>query len=437
MTVTQRRATGDPTEAGRHMDILRLATAGSVDDGKSTLIGRLLYDSKAIFEDQLASVERTSRERGEDYTNLALLTDGLRAEREQGITIDVAYRYFATPRRKFIIADTPGHIQYTRNMVTGASTADLAIVLVDARNGLTEQSRRHAFLATLLRVPHLVLAVNKMDLVDYSSDVFDQIVEEFTQFAVKLEIGDLTFIPISALHGDNVVQRSANMPWYDGPSLLHHLDNVHIASDRNLIDVRFPVQYVIRPHQATDPELHDYRGYAGQVAGGVLKPGDEVLHLPSGLTTTIRRIDTARGPVPEAFPPMSVTLLLADDLDISRGDMFCRPHNKPTATQDIDAMVCWMSDVRQLASGGRLIVKHTTRTVKAIVRDLQYRLNVNTLHRDESATELTLNEIGRVTLRLTQPVFCDPYQRNRQTGGLILIDEATGSTVGAAVITET
>jgi len=313
--------TGSYTDAGhpadsaaRHMDILRLATAGSVDDGKSTLIGRLLFDSKSIFEDQLAAVERTSKERGEDYTNLALLTDGLRAEREQGITIDVAYRYFATPRRKFIIADTPGHIQYTRNMVTGASTADLAIVLVDARNGLTEQSRRHAFLATLLRVPHLVMAVNKMDLVDYSSDVFDSIVEEFTAFAAKLDIADLTFIPISALHGDNVVQRSGNMPWYEGPSLLHHLEHLHIASDRNLIDVRFPVQYVIRPHQATDPELHDYRGYAGQVAGGVLKPGDEIMHLPSGLTTTIRRIDTARGPVPEAFSPMSVTLLLADDL---------------------------------------------------------------------------------------------------------------------------
>ncbi len=436
MTVTQRGSAGDAGSSGRHMDILRLATAGSVDDGKSTLIGRLLYDSKAIFEDQLASVERTSRERGEEYTNLALLTDGLRAEREQGITIDVAYRYFATPRRKFIIADTPGHIQYTRNMVTGASTADLAIVLVDARNGLTEQSRRHAFLATLLRVPHLVLAVNKMDLVDYSSEVFDQIVEEFTQFAVKLEIGDLTFIPISALHGDNVVQRSANMPWFDGPSLLHHLEHLHIASDRNLIDVRFPVQYVIRPHQATDPELHDYRGYAGQVAGGVLKPGDEIMHLPSGLTTTISRIDTARGPVPEAFPPMSVTLLLADDLDVSRGDMFCRPHNKPSSTQDIEAMVCWMADAPQLAAGGRLIVKHTTRTVKAIVRDLHYRLDVNTLHRDETATELSLNEIGRVTLRLTQPIFCDAYARNRLTGSMILINEATGGTVGAAMITD-
>jgi bifunctional enzyme CysN/CysC len=437
MTATQAGPGTSPAEIDRHMDILRLATAGSVDDGKSTLIGRLLYDSKSIFEDQLEAVERTSRERGEEYTNLALLTDGLRAEREQGITIDVAYRYFATPRRKFIIADTPGHIQYTRNMVTGASTADLAVVLVDARNGLTEQSRRHAFLATLLRVPHLVLAVNKMDLVGYDQEVFDRITEEFTTFAAKLEIGDLTFIPISALHGDNVVQRSASMPWYDGPSLLHHLEHVHIASDRNLIDVRFPVQYVIRPHQATDPELHDYRGYAGQVAGGVLKPGDEIMHLPSGLTTTIKRIDSARGPVTEAFPPMSVTILLDDDIDISRGDMFCRPHNQPPGAQNIEAMVCWMSDVRPLAEGSRLIVKHTTRTVKTIVRDLQYRLDVNTLHRDEQATQLGLNEIGRVTLRTTQPLFADPYSRNRMTGGLILIDEATSSTVGAAMITHT
>jgi bifunctional enzyme CysN/CysC len=434
--MTEAGEPGSPAAGDRHMDILRLATAGSVDDGKSTLIGRLLFDSKAIFEDQLAAVERTSRERGEEYTNLALLTDGLRAEREQGITIDVAYRYFATPRRKFIIADTPGHIQYTRNMVTGASTADLAIVLVDARNGLTEQSRRHAFLATLLRVPHLVLAVNKMDLVDYSSAVFEDIVAEFTAFAAKLEIGDLTFIPISALHGDNVVARSANMPWYDGPSLLHHLEHLHIASDRNLIDVRFPVQYVIRPHQATDPELHDYRGYAGQVAGGVLKPGDEIMHLPSGLSTVITRIDTARGPVTEAFAPMSVTLLVRDDLDVSRGDMFCRPHNQPAVTQDVEAMVCWMSESRPLAPQARLVVKHSTRTVKAIVRDLAYRLDVNTLHRDESAVQLGLNEIGRITMRLTQPVFCDPYSRNRLTGGLILIDEATNATVGAAMITD-
>jgi len=418
------------------MDILRFATAGSVDDGKSTLIGRLLYDSKSIFADQLEAVERTSRDRGEDYTNLALLTDGLRAEREQGITIDVAYRYFATPRRKFIIADTPGHIQYTRNMVTGASTADLAVVLVDARNGLTEQSRRHAFLTTLLRVPHMVLAVNKMDLVDYSAEVFEKISEEFSAFAARLDIGDLTFIPISALHGDNVVDRSANMPWFDGPSLLHHLEHVHIASDRNLIDVRFPVQYVIRPQAATDAALHDYRGYAGQVAGGVLKPGDEVLHLPSGFSTRVRRIEAAGTEIAEAFAPMSVTLLLDDDVDISRGDMICRPHNRPAAAQDIEAMVCWMSSDLALARRSRLVVKHTSRTVKAIVTDLHYRIDVNTLHRDEAATQLGLNEIGRVRLRLTQPIFCDPYARNRTTGGLILIDEGSNATVGAAMITE-
>jgi bifunctional enzyme CysN/CysC len=427
---------GGATPLSPRMDILRFATAGSVDDGKSTLIGRLLYDSKSIFTDQLEAVERTSRDRGEDYTNLALLTDGLRAEREQGITIDVAYRYFATPRRKFIIADTPGHIQYTRNMVTGASTADLAVVLVDARNGLTEQSRRHAFLTTLLRVPHMVLAVNKMDLVDYSAEVFERITEEFSAFAARLDIGDLTFIPISALHGDNVVDRSANMPWYDGPSLLHHLEHVHIASDRNMIDVRFPVQYVIRPHASTDAELHDYRGYAGQVAGGVLKPGDEVLHLPSGFSTKVQRIESAGKPVAEAFAPMSVTLLLDDDVDISRGDMICRPHNRPAGAQDIEAMVCWMSSDAKLARRSRLVVKHTSRTVKAIVTDLHYRIDVNTLHRDEAATALGLNEVGRVRLRLTQPIFCDPYARNRTTGGLILIDEGTNATVGAAMITE-
>ena len=428
--------TNPNTPLAPRMDILRFATAGSVDDGKSTLIGRLLYDSKSIFADQLEAVERTSRDRGEDYTNLALLTDGLRAEREQGITIDVAYRYFATPRRKFIIADTPGHIQYTRNMVTGASTADLAVVLVDARNGLTEQSRRHAFLTTLLRVPHMVLAVNKMDLVDYQAGVFERICEEFSAFAARLDIGDLTFVPISALHGDNVVDRSANMPWYDGPSLLHHLEHVHIASDRNLIDVRFPVQYVIRPHAATDAALHDYRGYAGQVAGGVLKPGDEVLHLPSGFATRIRAVEAAGTPVAEAFAPMSVTLLLDDDVDISRGDMICRPNNRPAVAQDIEAMLCWMSSDQVLAQRSRLVVKHTSRTVKAIVTDLHYRIDVNTLHRDESATQLGLNEVGRVRLRLTQPIFCDPYARNRTTGGLILIDEATNATVGAAMITD-
>jgi len=418
------------------MDILRFATAGSVDDGKSTLIGRLLFDSKAIFEDQLAAVERTSRDRGEETTNLALLTDGLRAEREQGITIDVAYRYFATPRRKFIIADTPGHIQYTRNMVTGASTADLAIILVDARNGLNEQSRRHAFLTTLLRVPHLVLAVNKMDLVGYDQRVFEDICEEFSSFATKLEVSDLTFIPISALNGDNVVERSANMPWYEGPSLLHHLEHLHIASDRNLIDVRFPVQYVIRPHASSDPELHDYRGYAGQVAGGVLKPGDEVLHLPSGFATRIKGIEIAGTKVTEAFPPMSVTLLLDDDVDISRGDMICRPHNQPRPAQDIEGLVCWMNADRPLTPRSRLIVKHTTRTVKGIVTDLLYRIDVNTLHRDESAGQLGLNEIGRVRLRVTQPLFVDAYSRNRLTGGMILIDEATNTTVGTLMITE-
>ncbi|TDD90197.1 GTP-binding protein [Actinomadura darangshiensis] len=419
------------------MDLLRFATAGSVDDGKSTLIGRLLFDSKSIFEDQLESVEKTSADRGEEYTNLALLTDGLRAEREQGITIDVAYRYFATPRRKFIIADTPGHIQYTRNMVTGASTADLAIILVDARKGILEQSRRHAFLTTLLQVPHLVVAVNKMDLVDYDRGVYEQIVDEFTAFASKLDVTDLTFVPISALHGDNVVERSGNMPWYEGSSLLHHLEHVHIASDRNLIDVRFPVQYVVRPHASTDPDLHDYRGYAGQVAGGVLKPGDEVVHLPSGLTTTITHIDGPAGPVAEAFAPMSVTLRLADDIDISRGDMIARPNNRPEAAQDIEAMVCWMTPDRALTPRSKLVIKHTTRTAKTMVKALHYRLDVNTLHRDEQAGSLGLNEIGRVSLRVTQPLFVDDYARNRLTGGFILIDEATNNTVAAGMITGT
>src|ERR1700689_4336885 len=418
------------------VDILRFNTCGSVDDGKSTLIGRLLYDAKSLMEDQLEALERSADITGGGQINLANLTDGLRAEREQGITIDVAYRYFATPRRKFIIADTPGHIQYTRNMVTGASAADLAVVLVDARNGLTEQSRRHAFLTTLLRVPHMVLAVNKMDLVDYDVEVFERICAEFSAFAARLQVGDLTFVPISALHGDNVVARSANMPWYDGPSLLHHLEHVHIASDRNLIDVRFPVQYVIRPQAATDAALHDYRGYAGQVAGGVLKPGDEVLHLPSGFTTKVRAVESAGQPVAEAFAPMSVTLLLDDDVDISRGDMICRPNNRPAVAQDIEAMLCWMSSDQALTRRSRLVVKHTTRTVTAIVTDLHYRIDVNTLYRDEAAPQLTLNEFGRVRLRLTQPIFCDPYARNRTTGGLILIDEATNATVGAAMITD-
>jgi bifunctional enzyme CysN/CysC len=414
------------------MDILRFATAGSVDDGKSTLIGRLLYDTKTVFADQIEAVERVSKERGEEHVNLALLTDGLRAEREQGITIDVAYRYFATPKRKFIIADTPGHIQYTRNMVTGASTADLALVLVDARNGIVEQSRRHAFLATLLEVPHLVLCVNKMDLVDYSQEVFDRIHDEFTAFATKLHVPDLTVIPVSALKGDNVVTRSENMPWYDGPSLLHHLENLHVASDRNLIDVRFPVQYVIRPQSDA---WHDYRGYAGQVASGVLKPGDDVMVLPSGLTSRIAAIDTADGPVEEAYAPMSVTVRLEDNLDVSRGDLICRPHNAPMVTQDVEAMLCWMTD-KPLRPGTKLALKHTTRSARAVVRDLRYRLDVNTLHRDEDAAELALNDIGRVKLRTTQPLFADEYRRNRTTGGFILVDEATNATAGAGMILE-
>jgi bifunctional enzyme CysN/CysC len=412
------------------MELLRFATAGSVDDGKSTLIGRLLYDTKSIFEDQMEALDRTSHQRGDEHVNLALLTDGLRAEREQGITIDVAYRYFATPKRSFIIADTPGHVQYTRNMVTGASTASLALVLIDARNGILEQSRRHAFLASLLRVPHLVVCVNKMDLVDYDEAVFTKIKDEFRSFATKLDIGDLSFIPISALNGDNVVHRSENMPWYDGTSLLHHLEDVHIASDRNLIDVRFPVQYVIRPQSK---EYHDYRGYAGSVAGGVLKPGDEVIVLPSGLKTRIAAIDTADGPVEEAYPPMAVTVRLTDNLDVSRGDMICRPQNQPRVSQDIDAMVCWMAD-EPLRVRGMYAIKHTTRVARAQLRDLEYRMDVNTLHRDESADTLSLNEIGRVKLRTTQPLFSDEYRRNRTTGSFLLIDEATGATVGAGMM---
>ena len=413
------------------MELLRLATAGSVDDGKSTLIGRLLYDSKAIFEDQLEAVERTSRDRGDTYVDLALLTDGLRAEREQGITIDVAYRYFATPRRKFIIADTPGHLQYTRNMVTGASTANLALVLIDARKGILEQSRRHAFIASLLRIPHLVLCVNKMDLVNYDQEVFERIKDEFREFAARLDISDLTFIPISALNGDNVVDRSANMPWYEGTSLLHHLEEVHIASDRNLQDVRLPVQYVLRPKS---DEFHDYRGYAGTLAGGVLKPGDDVVALPSGFATRVARIDTYDGPVEEAFSPMAVSVLLEDDIDISRGDMICRPQNRPETGQDIDAPICWMSESSILAPGAKLALKHTTRSVRALIKDLHYRLDINTLHRDEAANELTLNEIGRVSLRTTAPLFYDEYRRNRTTGSFILIDEATNETVGAGMI---
>ncbi|MDA8044874.1 MAG: adenylyl-sulfate kinase [Actinomycetota bacterium] len=416
-------------------ELLRLATAGSVDDGKSTLIGRLLFDSKSIFTDQLEAVERTSRDRGDEYTNLALLTDGLRAEREQGITIDVAYRYFATPKRKFIIADTPGHIQYTRNMVTGASTADLALILIDARQGVLEQSRRHAFIAALLGIPHLVVCVNKMDLVDWSQDRFEEIRDEFRTFAMKLEVHDLGFIPMSALLGDNVVDPSLNMGWYDGTPLLQQLENVHIASDRNLIDARFPVQYVIRPQSGTDADLHDYRGYAGTVAGGVFKAGDEVAVLPSGFTSTITEI---RGPggvvVDQAFPPQAVTISLADDIDISRGDLICRPNNRPSVGQDIDALVCWFSERSTLTPGARYVVRQTTRSVAASVEVLEYRLDINTLHRDEGADRLDLNEIGRVRLRAQSPLMFDPYRRNRTTGSLILVDPATNNTVAAGMI---
>ena len=423
-------ATNGSATLARPSELVRFATAGSVDDGKSTLIGRLLYDTKSIFEDQLEHVERTSEQRGDGYVNLALLTDGLRAEREQGITIDVAYRYFHTPRRKFIIADTPGHEQYTRNMVTGASTADLALVLIDARKGVLEQSRRHAFIASLLRIPHLVVCVNKMDLVDFDQEVFERICSAFTGWAAKLDIQDVTFIPISALHGDNVVSRSERMPWYEGSSLLYHLEHVHVASDRNLQDARFPVQWVIRP---MSDDHHDYRGYAGEVASGVFTVGDEVVVLPSGIETRIAGIDTMDGPLDEAFPPLSVTLRLENNVDVSRGDMICRPNNRPTEAKELDAMVCWMAE-RPLQASGRYRIKHTARTVLAKADELRYRIDVNTLHRDEDATGLSLNEIGRLRLRLSSPLFLDEYRRNRATGSFILIDESTNDTVAAGMV---
>ena len=412
-------------------ELLRFSTAGSVDDGKSTLIGRLLYDTKTAFEDQLEHVADVSKRRGDERVNLALLTDGLRAEREQGITIDVAYRYFATKRRKFIIADTPGHIQYTRNMVTGASTANLSIILVDARHGLVEQSRRHAYIASLLRIPHLIFAVNKMDLVDFSEERFRAIEADLRNFAARLDVQDIQFIPISALTGANVVDRAEQeMPWYHGPTLLYHLETVHIASDRNLQDVRFPVQWVIRPQS---DQHHDYRGYAGTVAGGVLRPGDDVLALPSGLTTKITRIEQGGTTVDAAFAPMSVTIHLADDVDLSRGDMLCRPNNQPTVSQDLDAMVCWMSD-KPLSPRGRYALKHTTRWSRALVTDILYRLDINTGHRIETPPQLGLNDLGRIRLRSTTPILFDEYKQNRTTGSFILVDEATNATVGAGML---
>jgi sulfate adenylyltransferase large subunit len=413
----------------RNSELLRIATAGSVDDGKSTLIGRLLHDSKSIFEDQMEHVVQTSERRGDGYLNLALLTDGLRAEREQGITIDVAYRYFATPRRKFIIADTPGHEQYTRNMVTGASTADLSIMLVDARKGVSEQTRRHAYIASLLRIPHLVVCVNKMDLVGYDEDVFYNILEELTDWAARLQIPDVTFIPISALNGDNVVDRSDAMQWYGAAPLLYHLEHVVIASDRNLNDVRFPVQWVIRPMSDSH---HDYRGYGGQVAGGVLCPGSKVVVLPGGQRTTVAAIDTYSGEVEAAFPTMSVALRFADEIDVSRGDMVVDAEDQPVSARELEAHICWMSD-QPVQPRGRYTIKHTTRTARAIVEEIEYRVDINTLEH-EPASQLGLNEIGRVHLRCSAPLVVDPYARNRTTGSFILIDESTNDTVAAGMI---
>ena len=413
----------------RTSELLRIATAGSVDDGKSTLIGRLLHDTKSIFEDQMEHVVQTSERRGDGYVNLALLTDGLRAEREQGITIDVAYRYFQTPQRKFIVADTPGHEQYTRNMVTGASTADLSIVLVDARKGVSEQTRRHAYIASLLRIPHLVVCVNKMDLVDYEESVFYKILEQMTDWVTRLQIPDITFIPISALNGDNVVTRSDAMQWYNAAPLLYHLEHVVIAPDRNLADVRFPVQWVIRPMSDAH---HDYRGYAGQMAGGLLHPGSEVVVLPAGRATTIAAIDTFGGEVQAAFPSMSVALRLADEIDVSRGDMIVEAEDQPTASNELEAMVCWMSE-QPLTQRGRYTIKHTTRTARAVIENIEHRVDINTLDHVD-ASQLGLNEIGRVHLRCSTPLMLDPYARNRTTGSFILIDESTNDTVGAGMV---
>lgn len=411
-------------------ELLRFSTAGSVDDGKSTLIGRLLYDSKSIFEDQYEQIKAVSERRGEEGVNLALLTDGLKSEREQGITIDVAYRYFATPKRKFIIADTPGHIQYTRNMVTGASTANVALILIDARKGIVEQTRRHAFISSLLQIPHIVVCINKMDLVDYSQESFDRIKDEFSKFAHKLDVKDIHFIPISALKGDNVVNRSGNMTWYEGQTLMYYLENVHIGSDDNLIDCRFPVQYVIRPY---NDAFHDYRGYAGRVAGGVFKKGDEVMLLPSGFTTKITKIDTYDGEIEEAHPPMSVTILLEDDLDLSRGDMIVRPNNQPDINQNVEAMVCWFNK-KPMQVRGKYTILHTTQKARCIVKEVRYTLNINTLHRNQDDLTVNMNDIARVVLRTTKPLFTDKYRRNRITGSFILVDESTHDTVGAGMI---
>ncbi|EDP71451.1 sulfate adenylyltransferase, subunit 1 [Flavobacteriales bacterium ALC-1] len=412
------------------IELLRFTTAGSVDDGKSTLIGRLLYDSKSIFQDQLDAVEKSSKSKGFDYVDLSLLTDGLKSEREQGITIDVAYRYFATPKRKFIIADTPGHIQYTRNMVTGASTANLAIILIDARKGMLEQTHRHAFIASLLNIPHAIVCVNKMDLVDYSEKVYDNIVSDFNAFSSKLGINDIQFIPISALNGDNVVNRSNNMDWYQGSTLMYHLETVHISSDHNLIDCRFPIQSVIRPHTLNN---QDYRGFAGRIDGGVFKPGDKVKSLPSGFVSTIKTIELNGEQISEAFAPMSVTMTLEDEIDNSRGDMIVRENNVPEIGQDLEVLVTWMS-TKPIQARTKVVIKHTTNETIGMVKELKYKIDINTLHRIENIDKIEMNDIARLSIRTAKPVFFDAYKRNRQTGSLIIIDEQTNETIGAGMI---
>ena len=412
------------------IELLRFTTAGSVDDGKSTLIGRLLYDSKSIFQDQLDAVEESSKTKGFDYVDLSLLTDGLKSEREQGITIDVAYRYFSTPKRKFIIADTPGHIQYTRNMVTGASTANLAIILIDARKGMLEQTQRHSFIASLLKIPHAIVCVNKMDLVDYDKQTYDQIVSDFKAFSSKLEIKDIQFIPISALNGDNVVNRSENMDWYEGSTLMYHLEHVHISSDYNHIDCRFPIQSVIRPHTLDN---QDYRGFAGRIDSGVFKPGDKIKTLPSGFLSTIKTIELNGEKLDEAYAPMSVTMTLKDEIDNSRGDMIVRENNMPVVGQDLDVLVTWMSS-NPLQSRTKVIVKHTTNECMGMVKELKYEIDINTLHRIEDIDRLEMNAIGRISLRTSKPLFYDPYKKNRQTGSIIIIDAQTNETIGAGMI---